>query len=194
LIAAIALPLGACSSTDVPELQTQADRGNAWAQVNLGSRYARHDEGVPHNDAEAAAWTRLAADQGNPTGELNMGVLTAQGRGVPQDYAASVEWYRRAAQRGLPAAQLNLGVAYDLGLGVPADAFEAEKLWKQAKLQQMPGAGHNLIQVSERLWRAPPCVNDQIPLAWRCPAGKTGYRPIAELPPSPRGGGRPVQW
>ena len=48
----------------VPSLRTDAEQGDADAQVNLGVMYAI-GLGVPQDDAEAVRWYRLSADQGN---------------------------------------------------------------------------------------------------------------------------------
>ena len=82
-------------------------------------------EGVPEDDAEAVRWYRLAAEQGNATAQLNLGVMYAKGEGVPKDDAEAVRWFRLAAEQGYAAAQLNLGVMYDNGRGVPEDDVTA---------------------------------------------------------------------
>ena len=43
-------------------LRPLAERGDAEAQYNLGVMY-RNGQGVPHDDAEAVKWYRLAAEQ-----------------------------------------------------------------------------------------------------------------------------------
>ena len=49
----------------VTELRARAELGVAGAQFNLGVMYAE-GRGVPQDDAEAARWYRLAAEQGYP--------------------------------------------------------------------------------------------------------------------------------
>ncbi len=41
--------------------------------------------GVVTNDAEAARWYRLAAEQGNAKAQYNLGIMYVNGEGVPQD-------------------------------------------------------------------------------------------------------------
>ena len=48
-----------------------ADRGDAFAQNNLGWMYAR-GRGVPRDDEEAIRLYRLAAGQGNATAQRNL--------------------------------------------------------------------------------------------------------------------------
>ena len=74
------------------------------------------------DDAEAVRWYRLAAEQGDASAQLDLGVMYATGEGVPQDAAEAVRWFRLAAEQGDASAQFNLGVRYDTGEGVPQDA------------------------------------------------------------------------
>ena len=74
---------------------------HAGAQYNLGLMYA-NGEGVAEDDAEAARWLRLAADQGHAGAQYNLGVMYASGRGVPEDDAEAVRWLRLAADRRSP--------------------------------------------------------------------------------------------
>ena len=72
----IALTVASCAPTsdeiaelrkrgEVARLLTLAEQGQAGAQYNLGVIYAS-GAGVPQDDAEAARWYRLAAEQGYP--------------------------------------------------------------------------------------------------------------------------------
>jgi len=49
---------------------------------------------------EAAKWYRLAAEQGNAEGQVNLGTMYAEGQGVPQDYALAHKWLNLAAAKG----------------------------------------------------------------------------------------------
>ena len=66
-------------------------------------------EGVVEDDAEAARWYRLAADQGHAIAQSNLGVMYANGEGVVEDDAEAARWYRLAADQGLAGGQNNLG-------------------------------------------------------------------------------------
>ena len=50
-------------ASDLDSLKAAAEQGDATAQFNLGLMYDT-GEGVPKNDAEAARWFRMAAEQG----------------------------------------------------------------------------------------------------------------------------------
>ena len=166
LLVGLLLPIAGCSSS-APKRVAAAERGEAKAQLDLGTRYAR-GEGVDKSDAEAAKWLRKAADQGLDRAQLDIGVLYATGRGIPRDATEAAGWYRKAADQGLPQAQLNLGLANDLGLGVPLDKAEAETWWRTAAEQGDKGAAKNLAQLRAERWTPPPCADTGIPKAWRC--------------------------
>ena len=68
---------------DNAELTRQAaEQGAAEAQYNLGSMYA-DGRGVPKDEAEAARWYRLAADQGDASAQFMLA-----GAGRPQGLRA----------------------------------------------------------------------------------------------------------
>ena len=103
---------GGVSGQDFQETKRLAERGLAFAQVNLGLMYDNGD-GVPENDAEAVRWYRLAAEQGYASGQYNLGLMYDLGEGIPEDDAEAVRWYRLAAEQGNASAQYNLGNMYD---------------------------------------------------------------------------------
>ena len=70
---------------------------------------------------EAARWYRMAAEQGDPKGQLNLGVLYINGRGMEKDEARAAFWFRRAAEQGDLHAQNNIAYLYYTGRGVPRD-------------------------------------------------------------------------
>ena len=82
---------------------------------------------MPQDYAQAVAWYRKAADQGNASAQYNLGNAYGLGQGVPQDYAQAAAWYRKAAEQGHADAQFNLGAAYGIGEGVPEDYVESHK-------------------------------------------------------------------
>ena len=105
-------------------LQTEAKRGQAKAQFDLGVCY-RFGQGVPQDDTEAVMWYRKAAAQGYAKAQYNLGVCYDFGKGVPQDHVEAVKWYWKAAEQGHAKAQYNLGVCYKFGQGVTQDYAEA---------------------------------------------------------------------
>ena len=81
----------------------------------------RYGNGVLQNDKEAVKWYRLAAEQGAPEAQHNLGFMYRYGKGVLQDDKEAVKWYRLAAEQGVVEAQFNTGVMYANGEGVPED-------------------------------------------------------------------------
>lgn len=106
-------------------------------QVNylaMGNKY-RYGDGLPKDDAEAAKWYRIAAEQGNAEAQNCLGVMYYSGHGVSQDYAKAAKWLRMAAMKGDTNAQCNLGNLYLSGKGVPRDYAEGVKLYRLAAAQ-----------------------------------------------------------
>ena len=62
------------------EWKPLAERGNAQAQILIGSLY-RFGQGVPQDYAEALEWIRKAAEQGDAGGQFGLGVMHAKGLG-----------------------------------------------------------------------------------------------------------------
>ena len=88
--------------------------------------------GVPQDDAEAVRWYRLAAEQGDASGQYTLGGRYADGRGVLKDDAEAVRWYRLAADQGSALAQFELGIMYANGEGVLKDDEEAVRWFRLA--------------------------------------------------------------
>jgi len=112
------------SSSEVVQLQSKGEAGNADAQLELGRVY-QDGNGVSRNDELAANWYRKAADQGNPTAQNNLGIMYRTGSGVEKSKEEAVNWYRRAALQGHASAMFNLGTAYYNGDGVPSSEYRA---------------------------------------------------------------------
>jgi hypothetical protein len=74
-------------------------------------------DGVERSDADAAAWYRRAADQGDAIAMTELSHHLRQGRGVAQDVAESWRLLTKAAEAGLPVAQTELGMFYEDGFG-----------------------------------------------------------------------------
>ena len=142
----VAVETASKSQSPKTPLQRRLDRANAGdtaAQLDLGRMYAIGD-GVPQDQAEAAKWYRLAAEQGNEVGQYNLGVMYGTGLGVTQDYVEAYIWYRLAAEQGFAPAQYNLGNWFDTGEGVPRDYDEAVKLFRLAAEQRIAQTLYNL--------------------------------------------------
>jgi len=71
---------------------------DALAAHNIGSTYY-YGRGVPQDYAQAAAWYRKAADQGEPSAQDALGIMYQRGHGVPQDDVQAHKWFNLAASR-----------------------------------------------------------------------------------------------
>lgn len=91
------------TSEGLQELETQAERGDAEAQYNLGRAYLL-GEGVPKDAAEAVKWWRKAAEQGIAEAQHNLGRAYFLGEGVPKDYVQAYLWLNLAAAGNLEQA------------------------------------------------------------------------------------------
>jgi uncharacterized protein len=115
-----------------------AEQGLAVAQFNVGLMYDL-GQGVLQNYGEAVKWYRLAADQGRPDAQYQLGHLNyKQG-----DYAEAAKWFRLAADQGRADAQSNLGAMYAEGEGVPQDFVQALKWFILAAAQNHNDAIQN---------------------------------------------------
>ena len=86
-----------------------AVQGNAYAQYNLGLRYAI-GQGVLQNPAEALKWYRLAADQGYADAQYSLGIMYLLGKGTPRDKGEAGKWLHSAAKKGNADAQRSLAM------------------------------------------------------------------------------------
>jgi TPR repeat protein len=102
----------------------------------LGDLY-REGRGVERNDAIAARYYLIAANNGAAQPQFLLGTMYAAGTGVEQDMEEAVKWYRLAADQGIPAAMQNLGAAYLNGNGVETDRAMAFA-WFQLALRHYP--------------------------------------------------------
>jgi tetratricopeptide (TPR) repeat protein len=104
-------------------------------------------EGENAYDHKAA---ELAAEQGDPVGQANLGLLYAEGRGIPQDYRKAAELYQKAGDQGNALAQVNLGWLYHEGKGVPQDYRKAVELFQKAADQgYVPGQAYLASQYAK---------------------------------------------
>ena len=118
----------ASSSTSKNELQNTSTPAMTAAEM--------YQKGKSYYDvkdyAEAVKWYRKAAEQGNASGQCDLGWMYQNGYGVTQDYAEALYWYRKAAEQGYARAQRGLGWMYQNGYGVTKDYAEAVKWYRKA--------------------------------------------------------------
>ena len=96
--------------------------------------------GAPHDEAEAARLSRLAAERRNARGQAALAFMYLNWRGVPRDEAEALRLNRLAANQGLVIAQNNLVLMYAAGQGgLSRDYVEAVRLYRKAADQGFAG-------------------------------------------------------
>ena len=78
---------------------------------------------------------QVAADQGDVSAQVFLGVMYELGHGVSQDDAEAARWYRLAADQGDANGQFQLGRMYVTGEGVPQDYVQAHMRFNLAAAQ-----------------------------------------------------------
>lgn len=116
--------------------------GNVQAQSSVAGIYDL-GLGVEANRVEAIKWYRLAAEQGHPVAQHNLGELYYE----QEQFGKAATWYRKAAEQNFPFALDALGDMYLRGIGVPQDDREAAKLYSKAAGLGFLFAQHNLAEM-----------------------------------------------
>ena len=75
--------------------------GHTEASLFLGYAY-RNGLGVARDDAEAAAWYRIAAESGHPEAQYELGLMYELGFGVARDPMQATAWYGLATAQACP--------------------------------------------------------------------------------------------
>ena len=109
--------------------------GEAEGQRRLGLAYYYGEDGVRRDYRQAAKCFRQAAEQGDATAQLYMGLLRLDGEGVQQDYQQAVRWFRRATHQGNARGQYYLALCYYYGKGIRRDYEEAIRWFRRAAQQ-----------------------------------------------------------
>jgi uncharacterized protein len=117
-------------------LSKSSESGFAAAQNRRGWEAEDHVEKVK--------WFRLAAEQNNAKGQLNLGDSYRYGYGVAKDPVEAAKWYRKAALQGNATAQDLLASLYKNGEGVARDYEEAARWWRESAEQGEKGAQYEL--------------------------------------------------
>jgi len=119
-----------------------AEQGHAESQYILSTMYDA-GKGVPQDDAQAARWERLAAEQGQVYAQANVSFRCYSSN----DFAGAFEWCRRAADANLAWAQYNLGLMYQKGEGAAQSEAEAAYWYRLAASQGFADAQQRLADL-----------------------------------------------
>ena len=125
-------------------LRLAAAKGNAKAQFEIGSRYAR-GSGVTRDYKKAAEWYARAAAQSLAPAQYRLAALYERGRGLEKDPAMARVWYERAAKLGNVKAMHNLAVILTgTGGNRSGNQDEALRWFKQAARHGLADSQFNL--------------------------------------------------
>ena len=91
---------------------------------------------------------RLAAANGDPSAEFEVGARLAEGKGTAQNFKDAAKWYQQSADSGFAQAQYRLGTLYERGLGLKSDRALASAWYKRAAEQGNIKTMHNLAVLS----------------------------------------------
>jgi TPR repeat protein len=116
---------------------SHGNRNNEGAELQTGL------PGIKKDPVLGVGLLRAAAEKGDPTGMLQLGLCFALGVGVPASKVEAVGWLTPAAEAGLSSAQYNLGCLLDTG-GEHAIDGPAGKWYRAAADQGHPDALFNL--------------------------------------------------
>jgi TPR repeat protein len=122
------------------------------SQYRRALDYVNGSNGIWKSDQEAARTLKLAADQGYPPAQTELGVFYEQGRGgLTKSDQEAARLYKLAADQGQPAAQTLLGILYEQGRGgLTRNPREAARLYKLAADQKLAEAQFNLARSYEQ--------------------------------------------
>jgi TPR repeat protein len=172
----------------VRRLLKHVHKGNAKAQVELGSLYHAGARGLKQSYKRAFHLYQLAAAQGHAIAQYNLGVCYDNGRGVKIDFKAAAQWYGRAAEQGHRRGQFKLGNHLYHGKGVAQSFEEAVRWYSLAAAQGWADALFNLGVCFANGHGVPQDLNEALRLFKRAAAkGSAGAAAkVAELEASIR--------
>lgn len=91
----------------MPNVLRLAQKGEAWAQADLGTAYEL-GVGVVKDPQRAARLYQQSARQNYPGAQANLGLLYAKGEGLKYDRQAAIYWLKHAAAQGDFTAKMKL--------------------------------------------------------------------------------------
>jgi TPR repeat protein len=116
------------------ELNTEANQGDAHAQMTLGLLYftgltnADGSIAIPKDIEAGKAWFMRAIDSGSICAMGVLGLEYAEGKNLPRDDAEADSWLKQAVAKGGPEAKIALLERYENGWSIPADDKEVKRL------------------------------------------------------------------
>lgn len=135
----------------IRHLERSASYGNSWAQNQLGVRYLL-GVGVSKDLKKAVDLFKLAAEQNQVEGCLNLAWIYSSEEYSGKSLTESIRFYRVAIENGSPIAEYNLGLLYMDGVGVERDYKKGFSLLKSASDKGLKEAREAIKKVSENIY------------------------------------------
>ncbi|HEY1709783.1 MAG TPA: TetR family transcriptional regulator [Rhizomicrobium sp.] len=157
--------------TPLDELSALAANGNGKAQLLIGLKYLKGEDG-PKKPEEAAQWIGRAAQRGEAMAQYWAGYVYQHGIGVSADPDEAMRWYEAAADQGNMKAMYDLGVGYAQGWAGARDVPEASRWFARAARLGFVDAQFNLAVLYERGQGVPQSLSDAY--KWYAVAAKNG--------------------
>lgn len=113
-------------------IEEAAKRGHAAAQAEYGYMNESGIANAHPSKLRGKHWFGKSALQGNAKGQVELGMIFADGWGVQRDETEAFKWFKLAAEQGDPNGQSWLGRMYFEGRGIDGNMQDAAKWFKKA--------------------------------------------------------------
>ncbi len=133
----------------IATLQTEVNAGNPIARNRLGYLIFHHQlpppATQPNHRAAALEHFRLAAEQGHPQAQYNLGRIYHTGtENTAADIPLALHWYRKSAAQGCPEAEFILAECAFQGIGTPQNREQAVSIYRELAQKGYPEARRRL--------------------------------------------------
>ncbi len=128
----------------IVSLKKKADGGDSDAQFELAKALFRRISDNPDNELNALYWFEKAAQSGNPTYQMHLGLIYCWDEGDIRDFEKGFNWIRMAAEQGNTSAQYFLAVEFATGANTNRNSKEAAYWYCKAAELGHPEAQYNL--------------------------------------------------
>lgn len=133
----------------IATLQTEANAGNPVARNRIGYLLFHHQlppSGTqPNHSTAALEYFRLAAEQGHPQAQYNLGRIYQTGaENTEADIPLALHWYRKSAAQGCPEAEFMLAECAFHGTGTPQNREKAVSIYRELAQKGYPEARRRL--------------------------------------------------
>lgn len=123
-------------SVTLKDLQ-EAYKSKKDADIDLSKIEGTENESAPKNEDKPDIDTiRTLAESGNPSFQIQLGIMYAQGKWLERDWNESLRWFELAAEQGNARAQNYIGSLYVLDkTGIPNDYEKAKVFFEKSAAQ-----------------------------------------------------------